>query len=348
MRAGFAMEKTRAGGDASQNRAGAQRARDETLDWVKGVLVIVMVIYHSMNIFTKAGPSEYVYIRFVSGSFVLISGYIVARFYGDAWVARNSSRLVVRGVKLVVVFTILNLIINFTGAGNPTKPHYDMWGFLSSLYDIYVAGAPRRASFQILLPIGYLLISAPLFLTLQAYARLVALATIVMMGVYSLSSSESVNFEFLSLGLLGLNGGLAFRAWGASWSEFRNTRAAWGALAAVILAMKFLSANLVSLTLGMVLLLKFLYDIGKAVSNAPRVSPALILLGQYSLVSYIAQILFLHAFSRAIGRPQWALGYEIVIPVVSATLFLLVFSNMLRLLEARSRVFSRAYGLVFR
>jgi hypothetical protein len=52
-----------------------------TLDLVKGALVVVMVVYHAMNIFSTAGPDEYVYVRFVSGSFILMSGYIVARFH---------------------------------------------------------------------------------------------------------------------------------------------------------------------------------------------------------------------------------------------------------------------------
>jgi hypothetical protein len=28
------------------------------------------VVYHAMNIFSTAGPAEYAYVRFVSGSFI--------------------------------------------------------------------------------------------------------------------------------------------------------------------------------------------------------------------------------------------------------------------------------------
>src|SRR5215468_3492974 len=60
----------------------APAVRDLTLDVVKGALVVVMVVYHAMNVFSTAGADEYAYVRFVSGSFILMSGYIVARFDG--------------------------------------------------------------------------------------------------------------------------------------------------------------------------------------------------------------------------------------------------------------------------
>ena len=56
-------------------------SRDLALDFVKGILVVFMVIYHAMNIFSSAGFESFRYIRFVSGSFLFISGYVIALFY---------------------------------------------------------------------------------------------------------------------------------------------------------------------------------------------------------------------------------------------------------------------------
>src|SRR5262245_1486476 len=102
----------------------APAVRDLTLDVVKGTLVVVMVVYHAMNIFSTAGPDEYAYVRFVSGSFILMSGYIIARFDGPRFKADwrgTYQRLVARGLKLLILFTLLNLLINLTGIGNPDK-----------------------------------------------------------------------------------------------------------------------------------------------------------------------------------------------------------------------------------
>lgn len=95
------------GGSATDTTGSVPAVRDLTLDLVKGVLVVLMVVYHAMNIFSTAGPNEYAYVRFVSGSFVLMSGYIVARFHEARFKADwrgTSRRLVVRGLKLLMLF----------------------------------------------------------------------------------------------------------------------------------------------------------------------------------------------------------------------------------------------------
>lgn len=112
------------GGSATHANGSAPAVRDLTLDLVKGALVVVMVVYHAMNIFSTAGPDEYAYVRFVSGSFILMSGYIVARFHEARFKAdrrSTSRRLVVRGLKLLMLFTLLSLLINLMGKGNPTR-----------------------------------------------------------------------------------------------------------------------------------------------------------------------------------------------------------------------------------
>jgi hypothetical protein len=114
-----------------------------------------MVVYQAMNIFSTAGPDEYAYVRFVSGSFILMSGYIVARFHETRFKAdwrSTSRRLVVRGLKLLMLFSLLKLLINLTGIGNPNKVQLGIQRCMNTLFEVYVAGAPGYSSFQILLP----------------------------------------------------------------------------------------------------------------------------------------------------------------------------------------------------
>jgi hypothetical protein len=60
-------------------------ARDRALDMVKGMLVIGMLIIHTSKIFIQSGEIRtLIYPRllgFVSGSWVLISGFIIGGHY---------------------------------------------------------------------------------------------------------------------------------------------------------------------------------------------------------------------------------------------------------------------------
>src|SRR5262249_37814346 len=117
--------------------------RDLILDFVKGILVIVMVIYHVMNIFSKASPEAFGYIRFVSGSFIFISGYIISTFYEQKFQTDRvgtSKRLVVRGLKLLFIFTVLNIAVNLTGTGNPNKIQFGVQQYLGHISTIYTSG----------------------------------------------------------------------------------------------------------------------------------------------------------------------------------------------------------------
>ena len=145
--------------------------------------MVVMVVYHAMNIFSTAGPDEYAYVRFVSGSFILMSGYIVARFDGPRFKADwrgTSRRLVARGLKLLILFTLLNLLINLTGIGNPDKVQLGIQRYMSTLFEVYVSGEPGYASFQILLPIAYLLVAAPALLMLGRLSKWLFVASFAM------------------------------------------------------------------------------------------------------------------------------------------------------------------------
>jgi len=327
----------------------APALRDLTLDVVKGVLVVVMVVYHAMNIFTTAGPDEYAYVRFVSGSFILMSGYIVARFDGPRFRAdwrSMSRRLVVRGLKLLILFTLLNLLINLTGIGNPDKVQPGLQGYLGTLFEVYIAGEPKYASFQILLPIAYLLVAAPAVLMLGRLNKWLFIASFFAAFALSPFGLKSVNADFAVLGVIGLSGGMLMN----SVENPLAMRRVWGialCLLASVMLMKYLNVNLATYALGTIVILKLLYDLSKAVGSDTPLARASILLGRYSLVCYIAQIIFMQGLSRALSRPRWELGFEMILVVVGTTLFLLVLSAVLAMLCDHYRFAAKAYKLIF-
>jgi hypothetical protein len=162
----------------------------------------------------------------------------------------------------------------------------------------------------------------------------------------SLLGIESVNLEFAVLGAIGLSGGILTNsvekpfAMTGVWSIV-------GSLLASVIMMKYLNANLATYALGTIVILKLLYELSKAVGPATALGGASILLGRYSLVCYIAQIIFMQGLSRGLSRPRWELGYETIIVVVGTVAFLLVLSSVLAMLCDHYRFAAKAYKLIF-
>ncbi|MCI0599282.1 MAG: hypothetical protein L0Y60_07135 [Beijerinckiaceae bacterium] len=344
----FTMDAA-AGGGAAHANGSSPAVRDLALDIVKGALVVFMVVYHAMNIFSTAGSDEFAYMRFVSGSFILMSGYIVARFYEARFKADwrgTSRRLVVRGLKLVMLFTLLNLLINLTGIGNPSKGQLGIHHYMSTLFEIYVAGEPGYASFQILLPIAYLLVAAPALLMLGRLGKRLFVVSFAMAIATSLFGIESANLGFAVLGAIGLSGGMLTNAMQTTLA-MRGIWRIGGSLLASVILMKYLSTNLAAYALGTIVILKLLYDLSKAVGPGNSLARASLLLGQYSLVCYIAQIVFMQALSWGLSRPRWELGHETIFVVFATVVFLLVVSAGLAMLCGRYKFVAKACKLTF-
>src|SRR6266404_3426733 len=150
---------------AAQRPQGPQagpRPRIDALDMTKGVLVMAMVVYHSFNYSTDY-TLGFKYLPFLPPSFILITGFLVSRLYFTSEAARDSrvyGRLFFRGCRLLVLFTLLNLLTQLVGrrkaVGSPEGLHY-LWDYW---YQIYGIGGGHFAAFSILLPIAYLLLLA--------------------------------------------------------------------------------------------------------------------------------------------------------------------------------------------
>src|SRR5215813_10557683 len=86
------------------------RQRIDALDMTKGVLVVAMVVYHSFNYSTDYALG-FKYLPFLPPSFILITGFLISRLYFTPEAARDSGvygRLLLRGFRLLFVFTVLN------------------------------------------------------------------------------------------------------------------------------------------------------------------------------------------------------------------------------------------------
>ena len=184
--------------------------RNHALDFTKGVLVLFMILYHWINYFVGIGGSVFTYLRFIPPSFIFIAGFLIAHVYPAKYGLNGSrvyKRLIIRGLKLLALFTLLNVIANifFAKSYKSAMPGID--GFLRDAATIYGSGN-TKAAFGVLIPISYLLLlSAGIFLAGHVYkhsVHLVCAALFLCVSLLDLYGFSSPNLSFIAIGLFGM------------------------------------------------------------------------------------------------------------------------------------------------
>ena len=307
-----------------------------------------MVIYHIMNYFSTAGPKDFQYVRFVTGSFIFLSGYIISTFYESKYREDRLStakRLIVRGIKLLIIFSCLNILINLSGIGNPKKVLAIRF-FFENIFEIYTLGKAKLAAFQILLPISYLLIISPLFLFLADYKKYIFTVILFFLFYLSIFQTDSINLDLGAVGLIGLSIGLLINNIDKIIS-IKSRMAIIGLIIVTICLMGYLNGNLISYSLGIMIILKLFYDFGLTINLEMKFNRGIILLGQYTLVCYIMQIVFLQGLYRLLSKPRWGWGCENISILIATSGFLLGLCMMIRYLRKQHKFMDRSYRFIF-
>ena len=142
------------------------QSRIAALDMTKGVLVVFMVVYHSIN-YTTQPYLAFQYIGFLPLSFILIAGFLITNIYSARYSVhdwRPYKRLLLRGAKLFALFTVLNIVAHVARGNSYAGQQTGIGFFFEHWFQVYVLGSHRLAAFEVLLPIAYLLLLAPLFI----------------------------------------------------------------------------------------------------------------------------------------------------------------------------------------
>jgi peptidoglycan/LPS O-acetylase OafA/YrhL len=329
--------------------------RNSALDFSKGVLVFVMVLYHWLNYFIDVPYDVYRYLRFLTPSFIFITGFILSHVYLSKFDSRDprlTKRLVQRGLKTLAIFVVLNLLIAFI------LPHRSSGGAdpapLRTFLSVYVAGTvsiagdAKSASFFILVPIAYLLLlSAVLFRIAPTFRHVflvvVALSWVVVAGLYW-QGTESPNLELLAIGVLGIMLGYLpiarVNAWVDHWVVLL------GAYAVYVAAIAAWNARYPLQVIGVGLTVALIYRMGQTPGEPGRVRSHLILAGQYSLVAYIAQIAILQVLHRIFTEPNAGVVLS-ALTLGGATLLTALSVEVLDIARTRSRSVDRLYRTVF-
>lgn len=277
------------------------------LDFTKGALVLIMVLYHWINYF--CGPQDQRYLRFLTPSFIFISGFIISNVYMSKYGISDPhlpKRLIQRGLKILAVFVLLNELRDFLTLG---RTHGQAWS-IETLVGTYLIGSnvgggqAKAVTFFILVPISYLLILSALLLVVSRFYRytfhIVCLFFLLCVVVSNHQGFEIPNLELLAIGLLGVIAGYfpiervnAF---------VRHPYLLAAAYLAYLVAISVWNVIYPLQIVGVYLSLMILYLLGQQSGEPGKVRGTIVLLGKYSLLGYIAQIAILQSLRLGFNR----------------------------------------------
>ena len=325
------------------------RLRLAYLDMTKGILVILMVVYHSLN-YTNQYHLGFRYLSFLPPSFILITGFLLSTVYAPRYKAgdrRWVGRLLIRGIKLLALFTGLNIVAQFVrspayGQSVGVEEFFQQW------QSVYLLGSGGfAAAFEVLLPIAYLLLLGPVLLALahqqSLFLTLVTASIVVICAVLDHDGRAIANLNFLSAGVLGMLVG-----WFVP-NPAMLGRYVWIPLLAYVGYFPLSVAKgyiyIVQL-IGACVALALICGLSLRFAAGGWWQQRIMRIGQHSLLSYIVQIAILQVLSRYIGRPPplSADGLALFLITLALTILIVEFTEWIR---NRSTGVEKLYKAVF-
>lgn len=329
--------------------------RNAALDFTKGMLVLIMVLYHWMNYFL--GTSDNRYLRFLTPSFIFITGFLISNIYFAKYGVSDKDlpkRLFERGLKILATFAVLNIARYFLLARVYREQLLAQHSSFKSLFDIYIIGSDlgggeeKTIAFFILIPIAYLLLLSVLLLFAARqyrYAFHVACGVCLFSSLFLWSRGhESANLGLITIGLLGvLLGYIPIEKIDAHIHHPYLIGLAYLSYLAAITAMNIIYPLQI---IGVSLSLMIIYLLGNPNGEQGRVRNLFVLLGKYSLFGYIAQIAILQILRKGIGHK----GPEMLMLPVSlllATALTIGSVKAVHYLRSKSVAADKCYKAVF-
>jgi peptidoglycan/LPS O-acetylase OafA/YrhL len=330
-------------------------SRDAAIDFTKGALVLFMVLYHWLNYFYGPHGRYYDYLRFLTPSFIFITGFMISQIQLRRYENSGRSlpkRLFVRGFKLLIVFLVLNALVY--NALARVQVSYLHWGnsLRSFSWAAFVVGTSKTVDgqksviFNILVPIAYLLIvSAGVVLTRRVkYAFYCTLSVLVAGVIFTrFSHLENTYLDLLMIGVLGVAIGFAGRH---QLAPIINHPYILIWLYCLFLAAITMFGVPLPLEIASVILTTaLLYTAGGRLTTAGRARRT-VLLGKYSLLGYIAQI----AILQGLRRVSWLSQNGVAAALASLLLGVLLTVAIVEAVDIarqRSKMANDLYRFVF-
>ena len=330
---------------------GNRTDRNHALDFTKGTLILFMILYHWINYFVGIGGPVFTYLRFIPPSFIFITGFLIVNVYPAKYGfsgPKAYKRLIIRGLKLLVLFTLLNLIANLFFVRSYSGAMPGIEGFLRDAATIYISGN-IKAVFGILIPISYLLLlSTVIFLVGQVYKHsipLVCAAMFFLIAILEFHGLSNAHLTLVGIGLLGIIAGFCPTERIDAWVDHPSVIVCLNV--GYIFAISIWEINYLLQAIGVCLSVTFIYLTGMKTADWDGVRNTIILLGKYSLFGYVAQIGLLQLLQR--GLPylkldNWALW---IISFVGAFALTIIIVKGVHNFRAKSRSVDWLYRVVF-
>jgi peptidoglycan/LPS O-acetylase OafA/YrhL len=330
--------------------------RIAALDFTKGALVLIMVLYHWMNYFLALDWTYYRYLHFLTPSFIFITGFMISNVYLSKYAAadpRLPRRLFTRGLKLMAIFVVLNLardfVISVLGTGvlarNPLDPR--------NIFTIFVSGnlpvtGGKLISFSILVPISYLLMfSGALMLPYRFYKYTFHVVCILLLSsilILRLAGAQSYNLEYITIGVLGVV--IGFMPIAAINDFVRHPYALASAYLCYTIAITIWNVPFPLLIVGVSLSVMVIYLVGASGSESGTIISEVILLGKYSLLGYISQIAILQILSAGFRHVHLGVA-GLGLSFVAAFALTILSVEVVDRARARMASVDRLYKVVF-
>lgn len=275
------------------------KGRIPTIDFIKGILVLLMVVYHVLN-YLQYGSTPHHYMAFLPCSFIMITGFLVTQIYLSRYDFSFKSvglRLGTRAMKLLILFTALNLAARMIWSKNHYETTLNVYAFFKKWFNVFVVGNADKVAFEVLIPISYTLFLAIFILKIQSakpyFISLFAAATFGLCTLIDVYGYPINNLYLLSSGIIGLALGV-FRI--GIIDQYAKSWKFVGLLMMIYSGIFILEIdNYFSQIIITFVSLIIIYSIGNIMNSEQWWFKQVCILGRYSLISYIAQILFLQA-----------------------------------------------------
>ena len=342
--------------DVPRTASWPKAERISALDFTKGALVLIMVLYHWINYFIGLQWAYYRYLRFLTPSFIFVTGFMISNVYlskYDATDPRLSKRLFTRGLKLLTIFLVLNLARTFIVSAMGTGVVLENLQDARNIFTVFISGnlkavGGKLISFSILVPISYLLmLSGTLMLPYRIYRYtfhvvcVLLLLSIVVLGSIGV---QSPNLELISIGMLGVLTG--FIPIAKINQLVRHSYMLGLAYPCYTIAITIWNVPFSLQMVGVPLSLMVIYLAGISGSESNIMRSKFVLLGKYSLFGYICQIAILQILVASLRHVN--LGFAVLIVSFVAAFALTIISvEVLDRLRARVVSMDRLYKAVF-
>ncbi len=332
-------------------------SRLPALDFTKGALVLIMVLYHWLNYFF--GPTDNRYLRFLTPSFIFISGFLISNIYLSKYGISDPhlpKRLIQRGLKVFGVFVLLNVTRILLVRGNFPSQAPSIDSPIRSLFDVYILGSgvgggqAKAVAFFVLLPISYLLILSAVLLVACKFYRYTfhVVCGFFLLSIVALNfvGLQSPNLELVTIGLLGVNTGyLPIEKVNAL---VRHPYLLSSAYVLYLGAITIWNVIYPLQIIGVYLSLMIIYLLGLKSDEPSKARAVVVLLGKYSLFGYIAQIAVLQFLRQGLNHID--IDSEVAVlalSFVSAFALTILSVELVNRTRAESTMVDKLYKAVF-